>query len=145
MNFQRPILILEGSEDIFSVRNINPNVIRAVLSSISVDFRIPIINSSSLEETAQMIRTIALRNSRSKKEIQLNSTFVSTSLNEELEKVIASIPKINIITAKVLLKHFNSISNLVNAREEEILKCEGIGKIRAKFIYNFFRNNYSMK
>ncbi len=142
MNFQRPILIIEGEEDIFSLRNLNPNVIRATLSTIAIDFRIPIIFTNSMEETAKMIQIITKRNHKSKKEISLNSSKISHGFREELEKVISSIPRINIITAKNLLEYFGSIKDLVNSTEEEIMKIEGIGKVRAKALIEFFNKKY---
>jgi len=141
-NYRRPILILEGRENLFSLRNINPNVIRATLSSIAIDFRIPIIFTDSIIETTQMIRTITLRTKRDKKEISLVANKSSHSENEELEKFISSIPKINVVNAKGLLKHFKSIKELVNTTQKKLLDCSGIGPGRAKFIYEFFRREY---
>jgi Fanconi anemia group M protein len=38
-NYKRPVLIIEGEENIYSIRNVNPNVIRAVKSAIAFDLR----------------------------------------------------------------------------------------------------------
>ena len=138
-NFKRPILILEGAENIFTLRNVNPNVIRSTLSAIAVDLRIPIIMTDSIQETAQMIRTIAKRTKRDKKEISLVSDKKSHSENEEMEKFISSIPKINVVNAKGLLLHFKSLKKLINASEKQLLEVQGIGPGRAKFIREFFR------
>lgn len=142
LNYRRPVLVLEGEEDIFSIRNLNPNVIRATLSSIAIDYRIPIIYTKDLEDTAQFIRTIAKRTTKVKKEISLVSNKTSFSENEELEKVISSIPKINVVTAKNILNYFNTIEKLIKAKEKDIENIEGIGKIRARYIYNFFRREF---
>lgn len=141
-NFRRPILIIEGEENIFTLRNLNPNVIRATLSAIAVDMRIPIIYTDSIEDTSQMVLTIAKRTLKSKKDISLVMEKRSFSENEELEKFVSSIPKINVVSAKSILKHFNSINNLVSASEENLVACEGIGKIRAKFLKEFFEREY---
>ena len=58
--------MLEGEENIFGIRNINPNVIRSTLSAITVDLRIPIIYTDSISESAQMILTMAKRTKRVK-------------------------------------------------------------------------------
>ena len=141
-NYRRPILIVEGEENIFSVRNVNPNVIRSSLSAIAVDLRMPIIFTDSMTETAQMILTIAKRTRREKKEISLAADKRSFSENEEMEKVISSIPRINVVTAKSLLKHFGSVKELVNAKEKDFLGCEGVGKLRAKMMKDFFEREY---
>lgn len=141
-NYRRPLLIIEGSENIFSLRSLNPNVIRATLSAISIDLRIPIIFTDSLSETAAMIETIAKRTVRDKKEISLVAQKSGFSENEELEKFVSSIPKVNVVSAKSILKHFKTIKQLVNADENKLLECEGIGKIRAKSLVEFFKREY---
>ena len=142
-NFQRPVLILEGEENIYSIRNIHPNVIRATLSSIAVDLRIPIIFTNNLADTAQMVLSILKRANREKKEISLVSEKRAFSEDEEIEKFVSSIPKINVVNAKGLLKHFSSIKKLIGASKEELQSCSGIGKKRAEFLYNFFRREYN--
>ncbi len=143
-NFRRPILILEGEENIYTLRNLNPNVIRATLSAIAVDLRIPIIVTNNMQETAQMIRTIAKRTKKDKKEISLVSDKKSHSENEEMEKFISSIPKINVVNAKGLLSHFKSLKDLINASEKELLEVQGIGPGRAKFLRKFFDREYQL-
>ncbi len=143
-NFKRPILILEGEENIYSLRNLNPNVIRATLSAIAVDLRIPIIVTSSLQETAQMIRTIAIRTQKDKKEISLVNDKKSFSENEEMEKFVSTIPKINVVNSKSLLREFKSIKDLINAKENDLIKIDGIGKGRAKFLVDFFEREYKL-
>jgi Fanconi anemia group M protein len=141
-NFKRPVLILEGEENIFSLRNLNPNVIRATLSAISVDLRIPILYTNSIKETSLMIQTMCKRLIKEKKTISLVTDKKSLSEQEELEKVISTIPKINIVTAKELLLHFKTIQNIANATEKEFLEVKGIGALRAKQLEDFFKKEY---
>jgi len=141
-NYQRPILILEGEQNIFSIRNLNPNVIRATLSAIAVDLRIPIIYTNNLNDTANMILTITKRAQKEKKEISLVAEKSSISENQELEKFVSSIPKINVSNAKKLLSYFKSIKNLINAKEDKLQEVDGIGKGRAKNLKNFFLREY---
>ncbi len=141
-NFKRPCLILEGQENIFAIRNVNPNVIRATLSAVAVDLRIPIIYTNDMKDTAQMISTIAKRTQKSKKEISLAGDKRSFSENEELEKFVSTIPRVNVVTAKQLLTHFKTIEELVNASKKELMNCEGVGKVRAEFLHDFFHREY---
>lgn len=141
-NYRRPLLIIEGLENIFSIRNVNPNVIRATLSAISIDLRMPIIFTDSMNETANMILTIAKRTRKDSKEVSLARDKQAFSEYQELEKFVSSIPRINVVSAKSLLKHFGSIKNLVNSDEKTLMSCEGIGKNRAKFLIEFFEREY---
>ena len=78
-NFERPILIIEGNEDIYSIRNIHPNAIRGMLATIAVSYRIPIIHTQNFRETAELIRTIA------KREQQTSSTSFGTRIEKKLK------------------------------------------------------------
>ncbi|MBC7097396.1 MAG: Hef nuclease, partial [Methanobacteriales archaeon] len=70
--FKKPIMILEG-EDLYTTF-INPNAIRGAIASIAVDFGIPIIPTRSPEDTAAMIKRIAVREqSKEKAEIQIRT------------------------------------------------------------------------
>lgn len=141
-NYRRPILIVEGEENIFSVRNVKPNVIRASLSAIAVDLRIPILFTDSMEETAQMVLTIAKRTRREKKDVSLATDKKSHSENEEMEKVVSTIPRINVVTAKGLLTKFGTLKELVNCSEKDLLEIDGVGKLRAKSLIEFFEREY---
>lgn len=141
-NYKRPVLILEGQENLYSLRNLNPNVILSTLSAIAVDLRIPIIYTNSKQETAQMILTIARRNKKDKKEISLAGDKKSFSESQELEKFVSTIPKVNVMTAKNILLHFKSVKKLVNSTKKQLEECPGIGKLKAEFLFEFFQREY---
>ncbi|MDD5177663.1 MAG: ERCC4 domain-containing protein [Candidatus Nanoarchaeia archaeon] len=69
-SFEKPILIIEGTENIYEVRNVHKNAIQGALSSIAVDFNIPIIYTKDAKETASLIKNIALRKDKKEKELQ---------------------------------------------------------------------------
>lgn len=144
-NFRRPILLIEGDESLYAQRNLNPNVIRSAISSIAIDLRMPIIYTSSLDETVDYIKTIIKRQHKEKKALSLVSGKKGLSDIQEVEKVVSSIPKVNAVTAKHLLLHFNSLEKLAKASVKELEDVEGIGSIRAKYIYEFIRREYLNK
>lgn len=142
-NFKRPILLIEGEESLYAQRNIHPNVIRSAISSIAIDLRMPIIYTNSIDETLEYIKTIVKRQNKEKKALSLVSNKRGLSEIQEIEKVVSSIPKVNAITAKHLLEHFNSLELLAKASAKELEEVEGIGSIRAKYIYEFMRRKYN--
>lgn len=144
-NFKRPILLIEGEESLYAQRNVNPNVIRATLSSIATELRMPIIYSSSIEESVEFIKTIVKRQNKDKNALSLVSQKKSLDETQELEKFVSSIPKVNAVTAKQLLQHFNTIEDIVKATQKQLEEVEGIGSIRAKYIYEFFKREYNNK
>ncbi|MBT4321912.1 DEAD/DEAH box helicase, partial [Candidatus Woesearchaeota archaeon] len=60
-NFENPIIILEGEEDLYSVRNIHPNAIRGMLATIVSSFKIPLLRTKDSQDTAELINAIAKR------------------------------------------------------------------------------------
>ena len=44
-NFPVQLLIMEGTENIYEIRNFHPNAIRGMLASITIDFQIPILQT----------------------------------------------------------------------------------------------------
>jgi Fanconi anemia group M protein len=141
-NFRRPILILEGEENIFSLRNMNPEALRSALSTIAIDLRIPILYTDSVEESAKMIYSLSKRVLRSQSGINTYAQKKANSQREEMERFVSSIPGINAVTAVTLLEQFNSIDSLVSASEKELLMCKGIGKQRAVVLKTFFSKKY---
>ena len=141
-NYSRPILILEGRESIYMQRNVNPNVIRASLGVVAIELRIPIIETSSLEETKNILISFAKRVQKKEKMTSPIAEKKFSSQREELEKVISMIPKINIVTARNLLEKFGTIKNLTNKKQKDFEKVKGVGRKRAEFLEEFFRRKY---
>ena len=134
-NFERPILIIEGNEDIYSIRNIHPNAIRGMLATIAVSYRIPIIHTQNFRETAELIRTIA------KREQQTSSTSFGTRIEkkpvmtkEQQEFIVESLPGIGPMLAKSILRKFKTINKIMNSSKEELESVEKLGPKKAKNI-----------
>jgi DNA ligase (NAD+) len=49
-----------------------------------------------------------------------------------------NIPDVGFVTAQKLVQHFDSVDRLLNASQEEIMECEGIGPDRAASIAEWF-------
>jgi len=141
-NFKKPILILEGEEDIFSLRNIHPNSIRGMIASIAVAFGIPIIPTRNYTDTAEMLHTIAKREQEDgEKSFSPNPTKRGISLEDQQVHFIGGLPEIGEKLAKELLDVFGSPSSIVNASEKELQAAEKIGKVKAKKLRELFDHN----
>lgn len=142
-NFEKPLIIIEGEEDIYSVRNIHPNAIRGMLSAITISYGIPIIHTKNQKETAELIKVISLREQKPNiKEIGVRLEKKPTSTKEQQEFIIESLPGIGPATAKKLLKELNSIEKIFNSSKEELEKIEGIGEKRAEEIKRIIKEIY---
>jgi Fanconi anemia group M protein len=141
-NFERPVLILEG-EGLYTARRIDPNAVRGMLASISIDFGIPIISTVNPEDTAALLYIIGKREQfDEKREISLHSRKTSHTLKEQQEYLVSAIPGVGLIAAKNLLRHFGSIEAIMTASIEDLMKVEKIGRKTAKKIKELVASKY---
>ena len=125
--FKKPIMILEGESDIYSVRKIHPNAIRGMLAAIAVGYHIPVLQTKNSMETAALLMAIARREQKNCiAEFGLHSKKPLTT-KEQQEFVVSSLPGIEKKIAKNLLKKFGTIKKVVNAEEKELKDVELIG------------------
>ena len=149
--FKRPLIILEG-DDLYSGM-INPNAIRGSIASIALDFGISIIPTRNAQDTAAMIKRIAIREQDGEKTpIQTRTDRKPVNLWEQQLFIIESLPNIGPVNAKNLLKHFGTVANVINASESQLQEVEGIGKKTAANIrkvvdskYLYFQNEIKEK
>lgn len=149
--FKRPLIILEG-DDLYNGM-INPNAIRGSIASIALDFGISIIPTRNAQDTAAMIKRIAIREqSGEKTPIQIRTDKKPVNLWEQQLFIIESLPNIGPVNAKNLLEHFGTVSNIINASESQLQEVEGIGKKTAANIrkvvdskYLYFQNEIKEK
>jgi len=145
-NFERPLLIVEGSENIFSIRNVHPNAIRGMIASITVDFRVPIIYTKDPNDTAETIMSIARREQDFKhNDVPLNLSKKTMSEKERKEFIISSLPSVGPIMAKELLKKFGSVKGVINADVEELQEVDKIGKTVGSKIRTLLDEDYNSK
>lgn len=149
--FKRPLIILEG-DDLYNGM-INPNAIRGSIASIALDFGISIIPTRNAQDTAAMIKRIAIREQSGEKiPIQIRTDKKPVNLWEQQLFIIESLPNIGPVNAKNLLEHFGTVANIINASESQLQEVEGIGKKTAANIrkvvdskYLYFQNEIKEK
>src|SRR3989338_3483280 len=134
-NFERPLLVLEGEEDIYALRKIHPNAIRGMLAAIAVSYAVPIIRTKNAVDTALLIKTIARRErGEGEREFSVRVQKKPLTTKELQEFVVESLPGVGPVIAKNLLKDLKSVKSVVNASVEELKKVEGLGEKKAKEI-----------
>lgn len=139
--FKKPIIILEG--DNFYSGFINPNAIRGSMASIALDFGISIIPTRNAQDTAAMIKRIAIREQKGEKSsISLRTEKKPVNMWEQQIFIIESLPNIGPVNAKRLLEHFGSVTNVINASVDELKEVEGIGEKTAKNIRKVVDSKY---
>jgi len=131
--FRKPVLILEGESPYAC--GLHPNAVRGALSSMAVDYGIPIIPTRSPEDTAAMIYRLSLREvEKGAKEVQLRTEKKPLGLEEQQLFIIESLPNIGPVNARNLLERFKTVKGVINAPKDELTQVDGVGKIIAQRI-----------
>lgn len=140
--YERPILIIEG-QDLYGKRAIHPEAIRGALISIVVDFRLPIVWTTTPQETARMIHTMARREQTEKEtRIQL-AEKAPRSVREAQERVLTGLPGIDQTLAKRMLNIFNTLEAIFTTSEEALSQVKGLGKKKAEKIRKIITSKYN--
>ncbi len=137
----KPLIIIEGDEDIFSQRNIHPNAIRGMLATITVSYGIPVIQTKNFKETANLLAVIAKRESEEGRNFSFHNRK-PTTLKDQQEYIVSSLPNIGPSLAKDLLQFFGTPRAIFNASEQDLKKVEGIGEKLAKNIKEVSEKEY---
>ncbi len=142
VQYNKPLLILQGSYSRSRNHLVDENAIRGMISTISLSYRIPIIRTESPLESAQFILLMAKREQDVK-----NSDFSFHSVKpfsdkEILEYVVSSLPGIGPVVAKSLLSNFDSLHSLFSASVDDLKKIALIGNKKAESIYRIIHLSY---
>lgn len=140
-NYSRPLVIIEGEEDFYSVRKIHPNAIRGMLAAITVSYGIPLIQTKNFKETAALLAIITKREQDKDRDFSLHSRKPLT-LKDQQEYFVSSLPSVGPHLAQDLLKNFKTIKNLVNADEDELKKVPKVGPTISQKLKDLFESEY---
>ena len=140
-NFEKAVLIIEGEEDIYSVRKVHANAIRGMLAAIVLDFGVPILYTKSPRDSASLIAVMAKREQDKGGEFSYHPSKPRT-MKEQQEFVVSSLPNIGVLNAKRLLEHFGSVKNIINANKLELMKIDKVGDKIADKLMEMFDSKY---
>lgn len=132
-HFQNPIILLEGNVDEIEEITENPLVFYGALSSVVIDFKIPIIPTPSAFHTAKLLVSMTSRKDSTKGPF-LKKIRKSNDLQRQQLSSLCSLPGVGEKTAKRMLEKFGSPLKVFSASTAELAKTEGLGGARAKKI-----------
>ncbi|HII61734.1 DEAD/DEAH box helicase [Pyrococcus horikoshii] len=139
--YPRPVIIIEGQ--LYGIRNVHPNAIRGAIASIVLDFGVPVIFSSSSDETAHYIFFMAKREQEERKrEVRIRGEKKALTLAERQRMIVESLPNVSTTLARRLLRHFGSVEKVFTASVPELMKVEGIGEKIAREIRRVITSPY---
>jgi|TARA_B100002003_G_C14030775_1_gene496873 Fanconi anemia group M protein len=141
-HFDLQLLIIEGTDNIYEIRNFHPNSIRGMLASIAIDFQTPILHTRNHRDTANLLSIIAKRLEKPRSLPSLLKKRKPLTQKQQQEFLVESLPGIGPLTSRELLKKFKTIKDLVNAKESDLKKVKKIGKIKAQQLKKLFEKKY---
>jgi len=144
-NYPKPVMIVEGDLNIARKITSRWSSVIGALISLSLDFNIPILYTSNTQETAELIKHIAIREHRRKEKrasVVINKKPRLAETHEWQEYIVQSLPYVGPKLARRLLNHFGSVYRIFNATVSELAKVEGLGEKRASEIVRIIRAQY---
>jgi len=141
-NFEKPLVIVEGEQDIYSVRNVHANAIRGMLATIAISYGVPIIFTKNFKETAALLMIIAKREQEESKDFTFHTEKKPLTLREQQEYIISALPGVGATLSKPLLRKFKTVKKLINAKKEKLEKVEQIGPKKAQAIKDVVEKEY---
>ncbi len=142
-NFVRPLVVIEGGEELYAQRNIHPNAIRGMLATITVSYGIPLIQTKDHKDTASLFSAIVRREQAEKgKDYSLHTSVKPMTGKEQQEYIVGSLPNVGPKLAKDLLKEFKTIRKIVTASKEDLQKVEKVGSKIASEIKDSVEKEY---
>ena len=132
-NFQFPIILLEGNVDEIEDITENPLVFYGAMSTIAIDFKIPIIPTPSASDTAKLLIAMCSRK-ESTNGHYLKKIKKSTDIEKQQLSVLSSLPGVGEKTAVRMLEKFGTPLQVFGASVTDLSKVSGLGNERAKKI-----------
>ena len=132
-NFEFPIVLMEGNVDEIEEITENPLVFYGALSTVVIDFKIPIIPTPNAIHSAKLLVSLCSRKGIPKGPF-LKKIRKSNDLEKQQLSTLCSLPGVGDKFAIRMLEKFGSPIRALNASTSELAKVEGLGEARSKKI-----------
>ncbi len=132
-HFEHPVVLMEGNVDEIEEITENPLIFYGALSTVVLDFKIPVIPTPSANHTAKLLVSMCSRKD-SPKGPYLKKIKKSNDLEKQQLSVLCSLPGIGEKFAVRMLTKFGTPLKVFSATTAELAKVEGLGDARAKKI-----------
>lgn len=131
----RPAMLLEGDAKDWRSLGVSREAIQGALISLSLVFDIPVLRSTTPEESARLLRYTGRQLLRARSEGQIPCRRVKAKRRSTRQRhILQALPGIGPGRAKRLLETFGSIRACLAADEKALASVEGIGAATAKLI-----------
>ena len=139
-NFQFPIILLEGNVDEIEDITENPLVFYGAMSTIAIDFKIPIIPTPNASHSAKLLVSMCSRRETTSGHY-LKKIKKSVDIEKQQLSILCSLPGVGEKTAIRMLEKFGTPLQVFSASATDLSKINGLGGERAKKIRKTLTGN----
>jgi DNA excision repair protein ERCC-4 len=132
-HFEHPIVLMEGNVDEIEEITENPLIFYGAISTVVLDFKIPVIPTPSATHTAKLLVSMCSRKDTPKWPY-LKKIKKSSDLERQQLSSLCSLPGVGEKFAVRMLEKFGTPIKVFTATTAELAKVEGLGEARAKKI-----------
>lgn len=119
--YPKKLLILEGEANKeLETTQLNPNSIKGMILSASLDFNTPIIKTKNEQETANYLYLLAKKQYKPQNEISLHGRIPKTK-EEQKKYILESFPGIGPKTAEKLINKFKTLKQIFSLDKKDFL------------------------
>ncbi len=135
------VLLIEGNP-YNTNHQMDKQAIRGALLSVTISWQIPIIYSSSTDDSANMLLMIGNQLLKESCSIHRNGYKPKTP-GKRAAYFLQGLPMVGPKLANAILERFDCLESAILATESELLEVEGLGKSKAKKIKEFLSFRYA--
>ena len=132
-HFEYPLVLMEGNVDEIEEITENPLIFYGAISTVVLDFKIPVIPTPSATHTAKLLVSMCSRKDTPKGPY-LKKIKKSSDLERQQLSSLCSLPGVGEKFAVRMLEKFGTPLRIFTATTAELAKVEGLGETRAKKI-----------
>ena len=132
-HYQFPILLIEGDIDEIEELTENPLIFYGAISSIAIDFKIPVIHTPNAFHTSKLLISMCSRKDASKGPF-IKKIRKSSDIQKQQLSMLCSLPGVGEKTAIRVLEKFGTPLMVLSSSITELSKVGGLGEARAKNI-----------
>ena len=132
-HYQFPILLIEGDVDEIEELTENPFIFYGAISSVAIDFKIPVIPTPNASHTSKLLISMCSRNDSSKGPF-IKKIRKSNDLQKQQLSMLCSLPGVGEKTAIRMLEKFGTPLKVLCSSIAELSKVSGLGEARARNI-----------
>ena len=122
-----PLIIIEGEHLHNHDIAITLKAVRGALISLAQTYRIPVLRTHDEADTAWHLAQLYIQRERVGENRGVLTASHPKRLNTQKQQLLRTLPGVGAKMAKNLLEEFDTVSNVINASRDELLKVAGLG------------------